>query len=170
MNGQSIEENGKVKKNKRKRGCLIGVLVFVAFSIMIGLLNNYGVLEDDKKEGKGKAIKAGEDYETVVFQAFWEGASEFFEVEYSDYKMTHTAYSFVSESKTTDDYISYYYLINTAFETENVFGVKVLHKVTARCYYVPEYSNTVYTTYMTCDGERVYYDGEKESWLLGMES
>ena len=41
-----------------------------------------------------------------------------------------------------------------------------MHEVTARCYYVPEYSNIVYMTYITLDGETVYFDEETEDWLL----
>lgn len=114
--------------------------------------------------------KTGEDYELAVWQAFWESASDYFGVEYSDYKMSQTAYSFICDNETSDGYTSHYYLIQTAFETENVYGQKIVHKVTARCYYVPEYSNTVYTVYMTCDGETVYFDEETEDWLLGIGS
>ena len=110
--------------------------------------------------------KSGEDYELSVWEAFWETTSASLGLEYSDYKMAHTAYSFVSESETSDGYKAYYYLIQTAYETENVFGKEVLHPITARCYYVPEYSNVVYTTYMTIDGETVLFDEETENWLL----
>ena len=112
--------------------------------------------------------KGGKEYEGAVWQAFWESASERFGVEYSDYKMAHTTYSFISENTTSDGYISYYYLIQTAYETRNAFGQEVLHKVTARCYYVPDYSKAVHTTYMTHDGEVVFFDEETEDWLLGI--
>ena len=111
---------------------------------------------------------SGEDFELEVWQAFWEGASKTFGVEYSEYKFAHTSYSWIDDFTTTDGYTAHYYLIQTAFETKNAFGQTVLHPVTARCYYVPEYSNTVYTTYMTLDGETVLFDEEKESWLMGM--
>lgn len=110
--------------------------------------------------------KGGEGYEGTVWEAFWETTSSSLGLEYIDYKMDHTAYSYVSESTTSDGYTAYYYLIKTAYETENVFGKKVLHPITARCYYVPEYSNTVYTTYMTIDGETVIFDEKTEDWLL----
>lgn len=87
-------------------------------------------------------------------------------VPYSDYKWTHTAYSYISDSQTSDGYTAYYYLIRTAYETTNAFGQNILHEVTARCYYVPEYSNIVYMTYITLDGETVYFDEETEDWLL----
>lgn len=112
--------------------------------------------------------RSPEDYEGDVFQAFWESASDSFGVEVSDYAWTHTAYNYISESKTSDGYTSYYYLIRTGFEAPNAFGQDVLHEVTARCYYVPDYSNIVYTTYMTLDGETVYFDEETEDWLLGI--
>lgn len=135
--------------------CLVGVLLLGA---LMGCSAN------------GSGIKSGADYESLVWQAFWETASDHFGVEYSDYSMTNTAYGYICENTTTDGYTSYYYLIRTAYETKNVLGQTVLHNVTARCYYVPDYSDVVYITYMTCDGETVYFDEEKESWLLGMES
>lgn len=172
MNQQTIIQNESVKKTKNKgKGCLISfVILFFIVSIILGLLNSFGKLEPSTEtEEDSFQEKSGEDYETAVWQSFWESASDYFGVEYSDYKMADTAYSYISESITTDGNISYYYLIQTAYETQNIYGATSLHKVTARCYYVPD-TNVVYTTYMTCDGERVYYDGEKEAWLLGMES
>ena len=124
-----------------------------------------GSSTDQKQEEK----KSGEDYESLVWEAFWEGASDYFGVEYSAYKVWDTAYDYIQDFETSDGYIAHYYLIRTAFETINMLGQKITHQVTARCYYVPEYSDTVYTTYMTLNGEKVYYDEETECWLMAMD-
>lgn len=124
--------------------------------------------DDEEQESEQPQEINPEDYEGDVFTAFWENASESFGVEYSDYKWAHTAYSYISDSQTSDGYIAYYYLIQTAYESTNAFGQNVLHEITARCYYVPEYSNTIYTTYITLDGKTVYFDEETEDWLLDM--
>lgn len=112
--------------------------------------------------------KSGEDYTTLVFNAFWEGTCDTFGVNYSDYKWTHTATSYITDSTTSDGYTAHYYLIKTAFDTKNAFGQKINHEVTARCYYVPDYSELVYVTYITLDGEKILFDEEKENWLLGI--
>ncbi len=163
----------QAEKRKQNKGCLIVFLIaFIVFALIMGYLGSSGKLksEPNKKENEitnSQTIKSGKEYEDMVWQAFWEGASDFFKVEYSDYKMTHTACGFLNENETTNGQKSYYYLIQTAYETENIYGTKILHKVTARCYYVPE-TNTTYTTYITCDGETVYFNEEKENWLLGI--
>lgn len=111
---------------------------------------------------------SGEDYTTQVFTAFWESVCDSFGVSYSDYEWAHTATSYISDSTTSDGYTAHYYLIKTAFETKNAFGQDVLHPITARCYYVPDYSQVVYVTYMTLDGETVLFNEETEDWLLGI--
>lgn len=133
---------------------------------MLGLL--IGCTSPQTKEKNGE--KSPEDYELTVWQTFWETASEYFGVEYSSYKVAQTAYGYICENETSDGYISYYYLVKTAYETQNAFGQTISHPVTARCYVVPEYSNKVYITYITRDGETVYFDEETEDWLLGIGS
>lgn len=161
------------KKNKNSQGSravatVIAIFLIVVFVIILGVKGCSTNPSGNEDQPSQSAVKSGEDYEGDVFTAFWEGASKSFGVEYSDYKFAHTSYSWIDDFTTTDGYTAHYYLIQTAFETKNAFGQKVLHPVTARCYYVPEYSNTVYTTYMTLDGETVLFDEEKEDWLMGM--
>lgn len=140
---------------------IVKILVFVlSLTLLLPACGNSN--GTDEKEVSPK------DYEGKVFSTFWEGACELFGVEYSEYKTTHTAYSYIQDFETSDGYTSHYYLIETAFETENVFGHEILHPVTARCYYVPEFSSTVYTTYLTLDGESIYFDEETEDWLMGI--
>lgn len=160
-------------KPKKRSGCLVPIVILVVFLIVAIAIpkpdtnenSNAGnsTQQTEQEEGKNP-----EDYEGDVFTAFWESASDFFGVEYSDYKWTHTATSYICDYKTSDGYTAHYYLIETAFETKNAFGQDILHKVTARCYYVPDYNNTVYNTYLTLDGEAVYFDKEKENWLMDM--
>lgn len=108
-----------------------------------------------------------QDYELSVFNTFWEGTSERLGLEYSDYKWTRTSTSYISDFQTSDGYTVHFYRIETAFETENIFGKKIVHPVEARCYYIPD-KNTVYTPYVTLDGEVIAYNEEQESWLMGM--
>lgn len=112
--------------------------------------------------------KNGEDYTTLVTDAFWEGTCGLFGINYSDFKMLDTATSYISDSTTSDGYTAYYYLVKTSYDTKNAFGQKINHQVTARCYYVPDYSELVYVTYITLDGEKILFDEEKEDWLLGI--
>lgn len=163
------------KKNKNSQGSrtvatVLAVFLIIILIIILGVKGCSTNPSGNEDQSSQSAVKSGEDYEGDVFTAFWEGASKSFGVEYSDYKFAHTSYSWIDDFTTTDGYTAHYYLIQTAFETKNAFGQKVLHPVTARCYYVPEYSNTVYTTYMTLDGEAVLFDEEKEDWLMGMGS
>lgn len=145
-----------------KKFLTVIVSVFVAVSLVAcGLSTNTNQTPTTKEA-------CGKDYETQVFNAFWEGACGSFGVNYSDYKMLHTATSYICDSTTSDGYTAHYYLIKTAFDTKNVFGQKINHEVTARCYYVPDYSNVVYTTYITLDGEKILFDEETEEWLLGI--
>ncbi len=132
--------------------------------------NNQSQAENNgnSTEQKHDKNKSGEDYEVPVWQAFWESASAYFGVDYSDYKVAHTVYDYIQDFETSDGYTAHYYLIRTAFETTNALGQKITHKVTARCYYAPEHSNTVYTTYMTLNGETVFFDEETEDWLMGI--
>ena len=145
-----------------KKFLTVVLSVFMALSLAACGLSNNTNQTTTTKEASGK------DYEAQVFAAFWESACGSFGVNYSDYKWTHTATSYISDSTTSDGYTAHYYLIKTAFDTENVFGQKINHEVTARCYYVPDYSNLVYTTYLTLDGEKVLFDEETEDWLLGI--
>lgn len=159
---------------KKRMGCLIPVIALVVVLIVVfAMTNSDNSGEPDYSNPAQQSTqtdeKQAEDYEGDVFTAFWEGASDFFGVEYSDYKWTHTATSYICDYETSDGYITHYYLIKTAFETKNIYGQEVLHEVTARCYYVPDYSNTVYTTYLTLDGEVVSYDEETECWLMNMD-
>lgn len=161
-------------KSKKRKGCLIPIIaVFVLLIVVIAMhksseSDNTGTESQSTKTEQIKE-KTAEDYESAVFEAFWKGASNYFGVEYSDYKWTHTATSYICDYETNGGYTAHYYLIKTAFKTENVYGQEVLHEVTARCYYVPDYSNTVYTTYLTLDGDVVFYDEETEEWLMNMD-
>ena len=145
-----------------KKFLTVVLSVFMVLSLAACGLSNSTNQTPTTKEASGK------DYEAQVFTAFWEAACSSFGVNYSDYKWTHTATSYISDSTTSDGYTAHYYLIKTAFDTENVFGQKINHEVTARCYYVPDYSNVVYTTYLTLDGEKILFDEETEDWLLGI--
>lgn len=160
-------------KPKKRSGCLVPIVIFVVLLIAIIAIpkpdtDGNSTQSNSAQQSEQENIKSPEDYTGDVFTAFWEGASDFFGVEYSDYKWTHTATSYICDYETSDGYTAHYYLIETAFETKNAFGQDVLHEVTARCYYVPDYSNTVYNTYLTLDGETVYFDEEKENWLMDM--
>lgn len=160
-------------KPKKRSGCLVPIVIFVVLLIAIIAIPKpdtagNSTQSNSTQQSEQENIKSPEDYTGDVFTAFWEGASDFFGVEYSDYKWTHTATSYICDYETSDGYTAHYYLIETAFETKNAFGQDVLHEVTARCYYVPDYSNTVYNTYLTLDGETVYFDEEKENWLMDM--
>lgn len=146
--------------NTRGLGCLVGVLFVIVIGV-IGIVSN--------PNSTTPAEKTGKDYESAVFSAFWEGASESFGVEYSDYKLAHTATSYISDYTTAGGQTAHYYLIKTGFETTNAFGHTTLHHVVARCYYAPDYSNTVYTTHITLDDETVYYNSETENWLMNMD-
>ena len=146
----------------RGLGCLVSlvvVIVVVAVSVFSSV-----------KNPKPKPVEEpGKQYESAVFDVFWTSASKAFGVEYSDYKWTQTATSYLMDFETAGGHTAHYYLIETAFETENVFGKKVLHPVTARCYYAPDYKDTVYVTYITLDGETVYFDEETENWFMNMD-
>lgn len=153
---------------KKGKGCLLSAIVFlVLLAAIIGVTNSDNE-NSSEQQSTQVSIKQAEDYEGDVFSAFWESASAFFGVEYSDYKWTHTATSYLGDYETNGGYIAHYYLIKTAYEAKNIYGQEVLHEVTARCYYVPDYSNTVYTTYVTLDGDVVSYDEETEYWLMNM--
>ena len=144
-----------------KKVILISLSFILAFSLVACGSNT--TFPDNTKA-------SGEDYTTQVFTAFWESVCDSLGVSYSDYEWAHTATSYISDSTTSDGYTAHYYLIKTAFETKNAFGQEVLHPVTARCYYVPDYSKVVYITYMTLDGETILFDEETEDWLLGIGS
>lgn len=183
---ENIESTPTKQKTKNKNGARVFgiialVLIVIIFIATIGSnsndnSNNAGGNNLSQVENNGNSTeqkqdekKSGEDYELLVWEAFWEGASDYFGVEYSAYKMWDTVYDYIQDFETSDGYTAHYYLIRTAFETTNVLGQKITHQVTARCYYAPEYSNTVYTTYMTLNGETVYYDEETECWLMDMD-
>lgn len=162
-----------LKKSKNSQGVRTVAAVLVVFLVIIlfVILGTKGcstASNDGGDQSSQSSVQSGEDYELVVWQTFWEGASQSLGVEYSDYKMAHTVYDYIQDFTTSDGYTAHYYLIKTAFETKNVLGQDVLHPVTARCYYVPDYSDTVFVTYMTLDGETVLFDEEKEDWLMGM--
>jgi len=175
------KQKAKNKNGARVFGIIALVLIVIIFIATIGSNNNDNsnnadsnnqsqvVNNGNSTEQKQDEKKSGEDYELLVWEAFWEGASDYFGVEYSAYKMWDTVYDYIQDFETSDGYTAHYYLIRTAFETTNVLGQKITHQVTARCYYAPEYSNTVYTTYMTLNGETVYYDEETECWLMDMD-
>lgn len=176
-----IKQKAKNKNGARVFGIIALVLIVIIFIATIGSNNNDNSNNADgnnqsqvenngnSTEQKQDEKKSGEDYELLVWEAFWEGASDYLGVEYSAYKMWDTVYDYIQDFETSDGYTAHYYLIRTAFETTNVLGQKITHQVTARCYYAPEYSNTVYTTYMTLNGETVYYDEETECWLMAMD-
>ena len=145
-----------------KKKVIIGIMCCVLAIIMTGLLASCS------ESSNSDSPKTGEDYESAVWRVFWEAASEQFGVEYSDYKMTQTSCSYICDNEMSNGYVSHYYLIQTAFEKANSLGQTVLHNVTARCYYAPEYKNTVYIVYVTLDGETVCYEEETEDWLLGI--
>lgn len=166
----SESKNDKRKKNQ-KTALIVLSIIFILIIILIAIGSGKDKnTTDNKTETKATTTEAinGEDYESAVLDAFWSGTSSILGIEYSDFKFTHTACSYICEQKTSDGYTSYYYLVETACETKNAYGTKVTHPITARCYYVPDYSNDVMVTYMTLDGEKVYYDEEKEDWLLGL--
>ena len=163
--------NNVKPKGKSKKTLIILVALLIFFIGIVGAGTN---AEKDPSNNKTTTVekttkaKSGEDYEFQVFDAFWSGICGELGVQYSDCKETHTAYSYICDYTTTDGYTAYYYLINTAYETENIYGKKVLHPITARCYYVPDYSKNVILTYMTVDGEKVLFDEEKEDWVMGI--
>lgn len=164
-----------IAKPKKQSGYLIPLTILVLIMLIAVIAipksnesENTG-LENQSTHTEQNKENTGKDYSGAVFDAFWKGASNFFGVEYSDYKWTHTATSYICDYETNGGYTSHYYLIKTAFETENIYGQNILHEVTARCYYVPDYSNTVYTTYLTLDGDVVFYDEETENWLMNMD-
>ena len=135
--------------------------------IMVFTLVACGSTTDSELTNSTKE-KSGEDFEILVEDAFWEGTCGIFGINYSDFNMLDTVTSYISDSTTSDGYTAYYYLVKTAFDTKNAFGQKINHQVTARCYYVPDYSEMVYVTYITLDGEKILFDEEKENWLLGI--
>ena len=165
-----VTGTNKISVADKKKRIAVGIIASLLVAIIVIVLivavsscNN--MLEDDATVDQ---VKTGEDYELLVWRAFWEEASVTFGVEYSDYKMTHTSYSYIVDYETVEGYISHYYLINTAFEKEDKKGKKELHLVTARCYYVPEFSDKVYLTFMTLDSESVLFDEKTEDWLMGL--
>lgn len=169
ITSKKTNKNNPTEKQKKI------IIVLVAFIILMLIIGNLASKNGDGSSNNPEnttesttVVKSGEEYETQVLDAFWEGASSVLGIQYSDFKFTHTACSYIQDFTTTDGYTSYYYLIETAYETENVFGKKVTHPITARCYYVPEYSNDVMVAYMTLDGEKVLFNEEKEDWLMGM--
>ncbi len=164
----ALEDTKDIKQKKKINLVLIVVAILLVIITLITIISN-GLTDTNSEESKTQettTIKSGEDYESFVFDAFWMGICGSFGVEYNDFKMAHTTYDYIQDFTTSDGYTAHYYLIQTAFETKNAFGQKVLHPVTARCYYVPDYSETVYATYVTLDGEVVVFDEEKESWLM----
>ena len=167
------------KKSSKPFGVAALVLVIIAIVSTIGpnnVSNKENAVDDSNSTSKNESTvesiqiieKSGEDYESLVWEAFWGSASDAFGVEYSDYKAFDTVTDYIKEFETSDGYTSYYYLIRTAFETTNAFGTKIKHPVTARCYYVPDYSDIVYVAYMSLDGEDVLYDEETENWLMSI--
>lgn len=145
------------------------ILAFILSIFMILSLSACSFSSPTDSSSKIQNTNAsGKDYETLVFNSFWESTCGEFGVNYSDYKWTHTVTSYISDSTTSDGYTAHYYLVKTAFDTKNAFGQKILHEVTARCYYVPDYSKLVYVTYITLDGEKILFNEEKEDWLLGI--
>ena len=149
--------------SKAVLGCSIAFTIVVTGLIIWAII---GAFASNTSPGE----KTAEDYESVVFDAFWETASDAFGVEYSDYKWTETATSYICDYKTAGGQTAHYYLIETAFETKDAYGQDVSHKVTARCYYVPEYNESaIYTTYITLDDETVCFDAETENWLMNMD-
>ena len=168
-NVRNSKKNVLLKNNCTKNPP--AAFVAIIFSLIILVIILVGVTEDattSKGDTTATAAKNGEAYELVVWQAFWESTSKVFGIEYSDYKITYTVCDYIQNFTTSDGYESHYYLVKTAFETENAAGEKILHPVTARCYYVPQHSNTVYTTYLTLDSKKVFFDEECEDWLMGM--
>lgn len=139
------------------------IAVMLAF-VMVFSLAACGSTSDSTSSKK----PSGKDYESLVIDAFWEGTCGAFGINYSDFNMLDTSTSYISDSTTSDGYTAHYYLIKTSFDTENAFGKKITHQVTARCYYVPDFSKSIYITYITLDGEKVLFDEEKEDWLLGI--
>lgn len=161
-------------KKKRRNGCLVLIVCSIIFLVTVAVIPKLIQSEGTGGESQANQVKqtednSPEDYELMVFESFWESASDYFGIEYSDYKWTDTATSYICDYETNGGYSAYYYLIKTAFETKNAYGQKISHEVTARCYYVPDYSNTVYITYLTLDGDKVYYDEETENWLMNMD-
>ena len=143
-------------------------IISVVLSIIVALSLAACGTTTETNPTEASKTKSGEDYTSLVTDAFWEGTCGLFGINYSDFKMWDTATSYISESTTSDGYTAHYYLVKTSFDTKNAFGQKINHQVVARCYYVPDYSNVVYTTYITLDGEKILFDEETEDWLLGI--
>ena len=156
------------QKNRAiKTYLLILLLLSIVMLTLSGCSNNTEQSENGSQTTQNE-VQRGADYELLVWQAFWDGASEFFGVEYSAYKNWDTVTDYIQDFETSDGYTSHYYLIRTVFETTNAFGETIENQVTARCYYVPEYSNTVYVTYMTLNGETIHFDETTEDWLTAI--
>lgn len=118
--------------------------------------------------GEGGSSSNEKDYtstdaEAAVTTVVKESLAESWGLEYSDFKISETACDYISESETSDGGTSYYYLFRSAYEDN--FGNN--HPVTARAYLVKD-DNTCYITYVTLDGESVYFDEETEDWLLNI--
>ena len=95
--------------------------------ILILSLASCGSITDTNLINSNK--KSGEDYTSLVIDAFWKKACVLFGINYSDFKMMDTATSYISDSTTSDGYTAHYYLVKTSYDTENVFGKKELNKI-----------------------------------------
>ncbi len=109
-------------------------------------------------------------YDSYVWESFSRVAGTLMQVDSSVFLPEQTSNEYVCEYTTVDEFAVYHYVINTAYEEIGADGKKTLHKVSARCFYVPECSKEVIITNLLVDGTALVSDNAKESWLMGQGS
>ena len=141
---------------------VIMILLLAACDMDTGATSN----DNDSANTKGNSNSAEIDYtdsdtEAAVIPVVKETLAESWDLEYSDFKIFETVGDYISESETSDGKTSYYYLVKTAYDDDG----GNTHSAAVRAYLVTG-DNTCYITYVTVDGECVYFDEEAEDWLL----
>ena len=168
FNNISVKKKKDADVQKKKVRIIAAIALALCLVLLIGLFAGENS-SNDNETGITVNATSGEDYSSSVFDAFWNSVSNTLGVEYSDYNWLDTATSYIQDFETADGYIAHYYLIETSYTETNYYGQEITHDITARCYLAPDYNDTVYMTYMTLDGEVVYFDEETENWFMNMD-